>query len=246
MPPAADVVPLPPTPPWPPPPEPWLPLPTPTPLPEPPLWQTLDESGRKAALVVAVQPLLLALMLVPASWVKFVRLGNRTLAFKAVEEESVMDIAESTTKSPSAGPVTVRPDQVWLLPAGMPKVMSVFLALSVTVTPVPNVKTVDAERLRFPEETTVEELPMERVPDAEIASAPFTVWEYPTAVVTLPPVVENESEEIAVEQFSVPANAIASVAVTEGVAAADNVVSQYWFVAEESTVQEATDSAVLS
>src|SRR3989338_4036097 len=160
MPPAADVVPLPPTPPWPPPPEPWLPLPTPTPLPEPPLWQTLDESGRKAALVVAVQPLLVALMLVPASWVKFVRLGNRTLAFKAVEEESVMDIAESTTKSPSAGPVTVRPDQVWLLPAGMPKVMSVFLALSVTVTPVPMVKVVTAERDMAPLDVMVAELPM--------------------------------------------------------------------------------------
>src|SRR3989338_7938366 len=214
-----------------------------------------------AAAVVAAQPLLLALMLVPASGVKFVRVGKRTFALSAVEDERVTAIAESTTKSPSAGPVTVRPDQVWLLPAGIEKVMSVFLALSVTVTPVPMVKVVTAERDMAPLDVMVAELPMANDVGDEIVTlllvelttalaptttepprgkrlmAPFTVIDALAANVT-PADESNLKEARAVEQFIVPRKVRVLVTVTDGDEFAGAPVSQYWFMAEASNVHD--------
>src|SRR6188474_2107236 len=106
-----------------------------------------------------MQPLALAVMLVPASCVKAVRFVNLTLAFSAVPDERVMAIASSTLKSPSVGPLTVRPDQIWSLPAGMLKSMAVACVVSVTVTPVPTEKFVPAERFIAPDDVSDEELP---------------------------------------------------------------------------------------
>ena len=100
--------------------------------------------------------------------------GCRVLAWTAEpgEPARVRSRAESTMKSPSGGPFTVRFVQVWSSPAGMEKVMSVFRRESVTVTPEPRENVVAAASVRAPADDKKTVLPTVKAFGEAMSNAP--------------------------------------------------------------------------
>src|SRR5687768_10357719 len=159
-------------------------------------------------------------MLVPEFWVKLARFDQRTLPLMTVPFCNVRLKLSSVMNSPSAATLTVSESQVLDVPGATLRSMSKSVLVLEMVTPVPIVR----------KEPAVNEIP------------PLTVKEVEFAKVREPP-ASAVNEVMAFAQLSVPASVMLPVEWTDGVVALD---SQYWAVAEGSTVQLETKWLVLS